>query len=338
MTSIRPCGVISVCAALCSLAAAQTTTQLYRYSVNLNTGDSEYRGPITPGATPSGRYYKVERDSLGRILRVARMRDGNEEDTYVNHYTGNTWVSDSQDRYKNGEEVGIEQFQRNSWGLQTREDDKTADGTPTSYWVVQGTQTHFEAWKYTPSGTGVFHEEQFFNPAGVATREIVYSSVASNAFYVDIQLDEHTGLKKSAVQYNDGKPAATDKFTYDGNGDLVRMDTYDQDNVWYSADEYVSSLRVKRLYKFPTGLTQEIRYSYDSKRWLTQSVFYVSGKLLCTLTYDREPDGTVKRTLATGPDGALWAEYPAPAVSDLQSNGQPPGRTDGTIYHTGNWW
>src|SRR5437762_9584167 len=45
--------------------------------------------------------------------------------------------------------------------------------------------------------------------------------------------------------------------------------------------------------------------------------------IFCRFTYDRLADGTATRTLAFGPDGALWAEYPDMEVVDVRQNGHP---------------
>jgi hypothetical protein len=45
------------------------------------------------------------------------------------------------------------------------------------------------------------------------------------------------------------------------------------------------------------------------------------GHLVCRLTYQKASDGTVLKTLAVGPNGDIWAEYPDYMVMDIQRDG-----------------
>lgn len=321
-----------------SIARAQTTTHLYRYEVRLNTRDTGYRGEIPSTATPSGSYYKVEKDALGRSRRVAKFRDGRELSFDIYHYAGNSRYSDYCETYTNGEKTQIQQYQRNAWGMITREDDKTVEGTLTQYSLAEGTSTSVETWWYTSADARTSHSIRQFGPSGAMIHSTSYSSAASTASYVDSEIDEQTGLTKSSSQYSDGTLTNTKKYTYNSNGDILRADAYNPTGVWYSADEFSGGLRTRRLYKYLNGSSFEIRYAYDEKQWLKQSDLYLADRLVCTLTYDRASDGNIKRSLAVGPDGSLWAEYPPPIVTDLQRNGQPVSRSDGSIHHTGDWW
>jgi hypothetical protein len=328
----------TICGATASAAQAQTTVKLYRYAVLTDTDDTDYRSEITPGATPKGGYFKVERDTVGRILRVTGLRNGQETNVTTYHYIGRNWASDSSETFEYGEKTQISLYQRDPQGHITREDDETADGKLTGYSLLTWTPSHADVLGYDPSNRLIRHYSMDFSPAGVHVHRITYSSPTSTASYVERETDEHTGLSVSARQFSDGKLDNTRKFTYDGNGDETRMDIYGPDGVWYAASEYTDSLLSRKLYKMSNGVSWELDYSYDGKKWLKQTDIVVAGKPLCKLTYDMESDGTVKRTLAIGTDGTLWAEYPAPIVRDIQQNGQPPGRTDGILHKTGNWW
>ena len=44
------------------------------------------------------------------------------------------------------------------------------------------------------------------------------------------------------------------------------------------------------------------------------------------------------RTLAFGPDGDLWAEYPDMEVVDVRQNGQPINGRPAIINKAGNWY
>jgi hypothetical protein len=60
--------------------------------------------------------------------------------------------------------------------------------------------------------------------------------------------------------------------------------------------------------------------------------------LVCRFTYDRLADGTTKRTVAFGPDGAVWAEYPDMEVVDVRQNGHPINGRPAIINKAGNWY
>jgi hypothetical protein len=156
--------------------------------------------------------------------------------------------------------------------------------------------------------------------------------------YTDVQVDEDTGHSLSSKQMNGTQLQNTKKWVWAGDGALIRVDVYDENGVWYSADEFEHGLSSRRLYKFVNGGTEEIRYSYNEKRWLIKSAVSHNDQLVCSLTYDRLPDGTVQKSVAVGPDGAMMGEYAAPAVTDLGRTGQPPGRSDGVLHKTGDWW
>ena len=78
--------------------------------------------------------------------------------------------------------------------------------------------------------------------------------------------------------------------------------------------------------------------SYNDKRWLEETKIYINDRYRCSLVYDRMPDGTVKRTLANGPDGELWAEYPDLSVTDVERDGQNIGGKSAILHKKGNWW
>jgi hypothetical protein len=64
----------------------------------------------------------------------------------------------------------------------------------------------------------------------------------------------------------------------------------------------------------------------------------VNDKFVCKFVYDSQPDGTVSKTEARGPDGKLWAEYRGRAVQELARDGHDPASAVATIYRRGNWW
>jgi hypothetical protein len=322
-------------------AQAQTNVSLYRYQISLRSGDFEYRDSIPAVVPPSGPYYKVETDRQGRIVRQTSMRSGKELATTQYDYQGAGKLYFRSEKFINGEQTGIEQVQRSASGIIVRRDDQTAQGVLTSYTVIKEASdpSEMEFYTYDASGKCVTHEKDAFDPNGVTIKAFTYPSPTSDAAHSEIEVDEHTGLVQSIQQFKGGKLDVSSKFTYGADGDILRRDGYRADNgKWYVGHEYSDGLESKVLYKYSDGSSKEVRFTYDEKRQNSKSEVYANDKPICTLTYDRLPDGTVKRTLATGPDGALLAEYPAPLVWEVQRSGQAIGRTDGILHKTGDWW
>ena len=105
------------------------------------------------------------------------------------------------------------------------------------------------------------------------------------------------------------------------------------DDSWY---RYVLELRSGDLrYVEPLGpavvegrryRVQEARYAYD-------------GQPIFTLVYGRLADGRVVRSVARGPDGAVWAEYPDVYVEYVEPTGEAVDRPGvAKIYRKGPWW
>jgi hypothetical protein len=324
-------------------AGAQTATHLYRYKVLTHTGDYEYRDEITgeshnsPYYAVVGPYYSVVKDSEGRIVEESDMRGGKALTTQKYHYNGDETVFNDEEDFTNGEETGTVHYQRNSWGLEVREDDKTTQGALTAYSLSEGTADHVDAWGYDPQSRKTAHDVYWFSPGGEEIRHVTYLSPTSDDSYLDSDIDPDTGHTRSMKQFTAGQLVASHQYIYSSSGDLVRNDAYDAQGRWFLTDNYIDGLWASRLAKFADGNTQENHYTYDDKRWLIRTEIFRNDNLVCTLTYDTQSDGTVKRTLASGPDGSLWAEYPGQIVHDIERSGQAIGRTDAIMHKTGNW-
>jgi hypothetical protein len=126
--------------------------------------------------------------------------------------------------------------------------------------------------------------------------------------------------------------------SYDGNGGMLRQDMYDDAGVWYGSHEFTNGLTTRKNYKFADGSRREVNITYDEKRRAKEARLTVNDKLICTFAFDYLPDGTVKRTMALGPNGDLWAEYPDRFVDEVGQDGQALNWTQGIIHHPGNWW
>lgn len=327
--------VVLVCGS--QLCCAQSTSHYYRYELSTRTGDNEYRGVI-PKPAVTGPSYQVMRDGLGRKLRETDYRDGMPTGIWKYHYTGTARLPDSYETWLNGEHTETTKITRDAQGMIVRYDEFTATGEPTGHTILKDTGDRKDSMHYDVNDKPTYHSVSWYAPSGLLIRRVNYAAATSDQVFTDVQLDQNTGHSLSSKQMNGGKLENTKKWVWSGQDELIRVDVYDENGVWYSADEFEHGLSSRRIYKFINGGTKEIGYSYNEKRWLIKSVLSHNDQLVCTMTYDRLPDGTVQKTVAVGPDGALLGEYPAPAVTDLSENGQPPGRTDGVLHKTGNWW
>ncbi len=319
-------------------AHAQTTMRRYRYEITTRMGDHEYRQLIPAGAKVTGPYYEVEKDKLGRIVRETDFRDGKATGGWKFHYTGAEKLFDAYETWVDGQLTGISKAERNSAGVIIRYEHRTAQGDLTHYTVIEDLPDHQETYGYTADNKKMSHSQTYYAASGSLIRRVNYLSADSDDGFTEFEVDEHTGQTESSRQVQQAKLINTKKYTYAGDGSLIRVDAYDENGTWYSADELEAGLLRRRLYKFKNGESEEVHYSYDEKRWLAKSEIYFADKLVCTLGYDREPDGTIRRSLAMGQDGTLWAEYPAPLVMDISRNGQAIGRNDAVLHHTGKWW
>ena len=130
------------------------------------------------------------------------------------------------------------------------------------------------------------------------------------------------------------RASSSGSFNYDDDGDLIRQDLFDPAGNWFASAELVNGLTRKRRY----DSSKELRYSYDERRRVKETTLFYRDMLVCRFTYDRLADGTAKRTLAFGPDGALWAEYPDMEILDVRQDGRPINGRPAIIHKTGNWF
>jgi hypothetical protein len=279
----------------------------------------------------------VETDGKKRITRIAQLRNGQKISEEFYRFAANAKLPSEYESFTAGEKTGVSRIQRDSAGNRVREDNFTAGGTLTGYEVYSYSPDHVEEIDYTSDGKKDGYSIFYYSSNGTLVRRIRHPP-ADPPMYLDTQVDEGTGLRKSLQQFNDGKLNNTVSFAYNADSDLVRQDFYDADHKWLGADEFSDNLKTKRIYKAEEGGTKELRYTYDEKRWYKESALYYKGVFVCKLLYDRLPDGTAKRTLALGPNGELWAEYPDAQVIDVTQNGNDAIGRKSVIHKTGNWW
>jgi hypothetical protein len=315
-------------------ACVRADVHRYRYEIIDRMGEPRFAVELPLNSSPSGPWYEVERDSLSRLARVAGMRGATKENEIIYHYLGKTLFSYSADTYQLGEHTGLLKYQRNEKGCLIRADGFTVSGEPTGYNVRSYNGDGVEDICYSADGKPVVRLFCYYSDKDALTH---YRRYAGNAYY-DYFLDATTGVATSRKKFENDKLQATSVYRHDENGEILREDVYNQDGTPFGSIEYSQGLIVRKDYKLTDGTKTESIITYDEKRRAKEAKFSVNGKIVCTFVYDRLAVGTVKRTRALGPGGALWAEYPNDEVNEVEQNGQAPNRNDAILHRTGNWW
>jgi len=313
--------------------SARAEVRKFRYELWTRSGEPKFASDLPASVAVKGPCYEVETDTQGRTTRVAVIRDGTKISETLYRFPGNAKLPNASDNFVTGEQTGVTRIQRNETGGRAREEYFTTGGTLTGYAVFTYSTDGVEQAYYSAEGKATGRYVYYYSSKDVIARSRQY---LENAYY-EAELDETTGLPKSRKKFVDGKLELSTVYAYDSYGDKTREDAYHPDGKWFAAIEFAQGLVVRKNYRFDTE-TRQSQITFDEKRRAKEAKWYVNDKLVCTFTYDRLPDGTLKRSLALGPGGELWAEYPNVFVNEVQQNGQALNRTDGIIYKKGNWW
>jgi hypothetical protein len=177
---------------------------------------------------------------------------------------------------------------------------------------------------------------RYYSPAGILVRNRDYSN---RTVYEEDEYDASNGLTRSENTFINGELRIVIKMTYDDSGEILRGDIYSQNVLWYGSFEFADDLLMVKKYKWPGGRIADVRFSYDDKRQPKEVTVYFNDQLVCVLKYDRFPTGAIKRTIALGANGQVFAVYPGLEVDEVDQQGHPLYHPDvGTIYRQGNWW
>lgn len=333
--------VLPLAAAFAALVAtsgvAVAADHYYRDDLAVRTGPpSRYVIEVPQEAAMHGGYFKVTTDEKGRVARVSFLVDGKPTGETIYEYSGAASLPHATKSYKQGALTGQSKIVRDAEGQVTRIEFYTAQGALTGYTVTKWVANRAERVNFTPDGKRRWQSKEYYSSDGVLTRSVTQAEGSKS--YNESIYDTARGVVKSAKQFNNGQLQISYVNTYDDDDDLIRQDLYSDKGTWYGAKIYEHNLLTKKLYKFSSGRKQETQIKYDAKRWAESAQMYVDGKLICTFLYEHLPDGTTKRTVAQGPDGSLWAEYPDRYVDEVDRSGHPPNSTAGVLHKTGDWW
>jgi hypothetical protein len=262
------------------------------------------------------------------------MRAGRSVSARVYSYAPDGKHSTGYDIFTGQDKTGRVVIQRNSNGDRTREDFFTVGGDATGHNIFSYGAESVEATSYSADGKVKTLNISYYSPKGLLTRSVNYSNPQDRGFHVDSDFNERTGLRKGSSQFEGGNLSSSALFDYDDDGDVIRQDVFDPAGNWFAATEVVNGLTMKRIY----GSSKELRYTYDEGRRVKETRLFYNEMFVCRFTYDRLADGTPTRTLAFGPDGALWAEYPDMEVVDVRQNGRPINGRPAIISKAGDWY
>jgi hypothetical protein len=316
--------------------AAAAADRFYRDSATMRTSPPErYLIEVPRQAAMHGEYFEVETDALDRVSKVSTWEDGTVTGVVLYEYAGNSMYPYDSKSFKSDVLTGVTKYERDAAGEVTSGEDFDASGNATGRWVESFYPDHSDEISYNAAGEERDRATTYYTADGQELRSVGTDSGSTRS--TDTMYDLRTGLSTATKTYDKGSLIYSKTISRDSDDDIVRVDTYDDKGVWYSADFYEQNLFVRRTYKFSDGSTKEIRYHHDSKRWVEKAEQYVNDKLVCTFLYQHLGDGTTSKTLAMGPDGSLWGEYTR-YVGEVGPDGHAPGSTDGVIHKSGNWW
>ena len=315
-----------------SVADGQTSVRYYRYELLTRAQESTYVNEVPSDAR--GRHHAVETDAQGRVTRTVVLRGERKISERVYSFATDGKTPNEYETFTGSERTGRVRIQRNADGGRTREDSLTVTGALTGYTLYSYNGDSVEATSYSSDGKKQAVNVYFYSPKDILTRATTYSNPDDQSFHVESDFDDRTGVKKGSTQFEGGDLSSSGLFNYDDDGDLIRQDVFDPAGNWFAAAELADGLTTKRLY----GSSKELRYSYDERRRVKETTLFYRDMFVCRFTYDRLPDGTAKRTLAFGPDGALWAEYPDMEIVDVRQNGHPINGRPAVINKAGDWY
>jgi hypothetical protein len=342
--SVRAFLLAAIAAPLTASAAAQNAVHFYRYDLPTpSCAQDPFRGELNTTARISGRYYRVETDPEGRLVRSDAMREGRPTGGYTIRYAGRARNMAEWTLFRAGKPVNIQKCVRDGKGRMVRVEIRNPAGVLTE---VQRLSPAYspnsggrEGWiGYTPDGKIKQKETDFFNANGVLIMSQARFAGAPNLRQA--MFDPETGLVQQRQLFDlaTHKLLRTDKYTYNQNGERIRGDILDGKGISYGWMEYTAGLETKRAYERADGTAEAYHYEYDEHRLLAGATLSVNGKLICKFVYIRDKDGDMSRTEARGADGSLLASYPNREVREIARDGHDPSGGNRKSLRHGNWW
>jgi hypothetical protein len=286
-----------------------------------------------------GRRYRVEADARGRIVRVATFIGPSKVAEIRYRFDGvgpdangyDAWAAD-------GEPTTRVTIQRDAQGRRIRQEFALLDGRLTSYRVRAYETGRVESTQYSATGRREGRSILTYSTQDVLTRSRWYPGDASTTYY-DTEFDERTGLATGRRKYRHGALDSSSREAYDAGGLATRSIHYGADGRRFGVTDFAAGLKIASRYDLGDGSTLEVRFAHDAKRRTREARYAYNERHVCTLVYERLANGRVVRSLAVGPDGQVWAEYPDLYVEYIERTGEAVDRPGvAKIYRKGPWW
>lgn len=320
-----------------AMSTACANVRYFRGALEVRTFPPQRYTLEVPGNAAHGNVARVTTDRKGRVMRVARHVDGQTAHETTYEYSGDGPLPHTERDYSQGVLTRVIKIVRDASGQPTRLESYTAQGELTGYVEASWNADSVLRTNYTPAGVPRWRWTTYYSPQGVRVRSVY--TVEGNTTYTEHVWDDKTGLETSSKVFDiDGRLQNSRANTYDDDNQLLRTEIYSPAGVRYGVETYEHELLVKKSYNFPSGHTEETALTYNAAGRADRAQFYRDNKLICTFVYEYLSDGTIKRTIAQGPDGSLWAEYANRFTDIVDKDGYPPNSTVGAIYHRDAWF
>jgi hypothetical protein len=307
---------------------------LFRHSLFTISGDIAYVGDIHDKSI--GLTYAVMTGADGQVTRVTRARNGQTQAETSYHYSSGSTRADAGESFVDGKKGTTVRIQRDSRGYRTRDDYFNADGSLQRYLLYKYTSREVEIIETYTDGREPARRLREFSLSGIMTLERQFTPDAASEY--QYRYDDKTGVLVSRTKISNGRLAITYKVTYDDRGDLLEENLYTPENTWYGVVRFSDGLAVKKYYRFLNGQIKESDITYDARRRPSEAKIFINGNFICTLRAEwNQSDGFIG-TVALGPHGEKWAEYPNNWVNDVVADGHALDGYRSVVYRSGSWW
>jgi Caspase domain len=317
-----------------SMGAEKEKYFIYKYIKKY--GMFEFAKELNTQNFKNKSYYHVIYDEYGRKIKIERFINGEIISSILYEYKG-----DSQYYYKlthldqNEKEEGYLMFYRDVGGLLKKLENRTSDGTLTSYIIFENSHMKTKYKIFNGKGALQRRGEDYFNSRGVLIKRVQWFSKEN---YIEAIIDDKTGLEVQENKFRNGKLDGTTKIKYDEYGNILLKTFYNSiSGKSYGKSEFKNGLRQTDMWKI-SHESRKLTYEYDDARNVIKAFFTVNDKFICRFVYSRYPNGDIEKTIAYNKDGEIIAEYPNAMVKYIQKDGKDEKGRKSLLYKEGPLW
>jgi len=332
-------GLVAVVAAVVlMIPLVSAETKYFQYTFTNKYGDDVFTDELSQSMVGSKKHYKIESDPLGRISNYTTIVNGRSISTNILSYPEDSrFYTEFVNFDATGAKKNVARIIRTLSGERIRREYFTVSGEMTNYTTYNYFSDRYESASFMANNKLTGKYRTYFDQNGIVYREIRFP-IDEDAYYISL-FDTKTGFTTVRDKYKKGKHVIHTKYFYNENNMLTRYDLYDplDNHKWYGGTEYSDDLMVGKRYQFRDGTTKEIKIEYGKDRLATQTWLYQKNKMICRFTYERQPNGSIIRTLAYDGSGNLMAEYANKEVYEINQDGSPLDGGEYKIYKKPVW-